>query len=110
MNALPETDCKPCLRVRSKLGELVIVFETAASRALGLNVGDTLSPEQGTGHMLCMDVPQVSRADIERYMADLKMTPAKFAAAFGISEDQIYDLATPEEHDAGKEEPMLLAA
>lgn len=87
--ALPETDCKTCLRVRSSIEGFVLAAETALSRSLGLAVGDGVSAEQSVGYMTCMEVEVPTVAETKAFMEKLGMSTAEFATAYGLPEENV---------------------
>jgi len=80
MAALPETSCGTCLKVRAAINGYVLAAETAVSKRLGLSVGDKVSPEQSTGHLLCMEFEVPSMAETQAYLASIGMSFSEFAS------------------------------
>ncbi len=90
MAALPETSCGTCLRIRSSIEGLVLAAETALSRHLGLAVGDKVSAEQSTGHMLCMEVEVPSRAETVVFLQSIGLTVPDSAELLGMSDSEFF--------------------
>lgn len=88
LNALPDTNCKTCLQVRSSIEGWVLAAETALSKKLGLAVGDNISKEHGN-HMMCMEVEPLTIAETKDFMQRLGLSTADLAANFGLAEDKV---------------------
>lgn len=86
MNKLPETDCPTCLRIRYESGKAILAFETAASRALGLKVGQQVEKTKIPPNApICVELPEVTPADMITYRQRLGLTQEQFATKFGVS-------------------------
>jgi DNA-binding transcriptional regulator YiaG len=70
--------------VRGAIEGVVLAVENALSRALGLSVGDPIGPEH-KDRLQCIEVPELTVADVQEHMAHLKMSPDEFADSYGIT-------------------------
>lgn len=82
LDALPETDCGACLRVRLGIGGAVLAVETALSKALGLTVGDKVGDEYNDKSCIEVEAPTV--AETRAFMEQLGLSPEEFATAHGL--------------------------
>lgn len=86
MNKLPETDCPTCLRIRSESGKAILAFETAASKALGLKVGQEIKTHQVSPKtQVCWEPPAIKPGEMIAYRERLGLTQEQFATKFGAS-------------------------